>query len=50
MKNINKIERKKYIAPSISVITTAVEQGFGASYGGDGEAGPYFDIEDNGDF
>lgn len=39
-----------YVAPTMEVYATTVEEGFSLSYGELGEAGDGFDINDNGDF
>ena len=44
------ISAQGYEAPDFDVVLTAVECGFGASYGEPGEAGDGFDTEDNGGF
>lgn len=41
---------KNYITPDIEITCILIEHGFSASYGDNGEAGPYFDIDDNGEF
>lgn len=50
MKTNTMAEVKGYEAPNFAVIETVVERGFEASYGGFGEAGDGFDIDENGNF
>lgn len=38
----------EYIAPEIDINAVSVEAGFTTSYGDEGEAGDYFDVNDNG--
>ncbi|MBR2429714.1 MAG: hypothetical protein IKB15_07065 [Alistipes sp.] len=41
---------KEYESPEVEIILTAVEQGFTASYGNEGEAGDGFDGKEWGEF